>query len=216
MASDASVRLYQAFVADDAARAISVIEQAKSAGIDHDRLFDQVFAPALSMLGAAWASGGIDEYQFTQAAVVADQVAGFVTPATGVATGVTVVVGTMQGELHSRRKALLADALAQAGHRVIDLGADVLPASFLDRVRETRAPIVLVCAETVAAASAAGRVREMLDSAGRGKVAMLVAGGPFSADERRARAVGAQGVVRSAEGALKMVEELARRSGVRT
>jgi methanogenic corrinoid protein MtbC1 len=162
------------------------------------------------MLGAAWAQGSLDEYRFTQAAVVADQVASFVTPASVPDTGITIVVGSMQGEQHTVRKAIIAGALSQAGYRIVDLGTDVLPSAFLDRVRESRARIVVVFAENVATASQVGRVREMLDSAGQGAVALLVSGGPFSAEEQRARAAGAQGVVRSAEGALKVVASLVR------
>ena len=213
MASDAPVRLYQAFIADDPARAISVIADAKASGIGHDRLFDQVFAPALAMLGAAWARGSLDEYRFTQAAVVADQVASFVAPGSVPDTGTTIVVATMQGELHTARKAIISGALSQAGYRIVDLGSDVLPSAILERVRESRARIVIVFAETVAAAASVGRVREMLDSGGQGGVALLVAGGPFSAEESRARSAGAQGVVRSAEGALRVVGSLAGETG---
>ena len=80
MADDSSARLYQAFVSHDPAGAINVIERAKRSGVAQAQLFDQLFAPAMSLLGGAWANGAIDEYTFTQASVVAEQITSFVTP----------------------------------------------------------------------------------------------------------------------------------------
>jgi hypothetical protein len=41
---------------------------------------DSLFAPAIAILGGSWADGSINEYTFTQAAVVSDQLISFVTP----------------------------------------------------------------------------------------------------------------------------------------
>ena len=51
MADDAAARLYQAFVSQDPAAAIAVIEQVKASGVPQTKLFDQLFAPAMSLLG---------------------------------------------------------------------------------------------------------------------------------------------------------------------
>ena len=105
MADDAAARLYQAFVSQDPAQAIAVIEKVKASGVAQAQLFDQLFAPAMSLLGGAWASGAIDEYNFTQAAVVAEQIGSFVLPpAAKRDTGVTLVIGIMHRDLHSITK----------------------------------------------------------------------------------------------------------------
>jgi methanogenic corrinoid protein MtbC1 len=212
VSDDAAARLYQAFVSQDPAQAIAVIERARSAGTPQSQLFDQLFAPAMSLLGGAWASGTIDEYTFTQAAVVADQITSFViAPTTAQDTGVTVLVGTMQRDSHTIDKDITAAALKEAGHRVIDLGADVLPAEFLERAEETGAKIVIVFAQQAGVAASVGRVREMFSAGGRDDVVLFVSGGPFAADVAKAKAVGANGVVRGAERALKLVAKAAER-----
>jgi methanogenic corrinoid protein MtbC1 len=217
MAEDAVTRLYHAFLANDAGLAIAVIETTRASGVEQDRLFDQLFAPAVSLLGGAWARGDLDEYAFTTAAVVAEQVISFVTTSpTAGDTGITVLAGTMQGDGHHTSKTIIAAALAEAGHRVVDLGSDVRPAVFLERAEETGAPIVIVFAETTEAAAEVSRVREMFSAAERTSVALLVCGGPFAADEARARAVGANGVIRGAESALRLVQQAAERLGVAT
>lgn len=214
MSDGAAARLYQAFVAQDASQAISVIESVKRSGVPQAQLFDQLFAPAMSLLGGAWAAGQIDEYSFTQAAVVADQVTSFVTPpATAQDTGVTILVGTMHHDHHAIDKDITAAALKEAGHRVIDLGVDVRPSDFLERAEETGARIVIVFAQMTGTAVSVSRVREMFSAGGRDDLVLLVGGGPFSADVSMARSVGANGVVRGAESALKLVAKVSGQGG---
>lgn len=215
MADDAAARLYQAFVSQDPAQAIAVIEKAKAGGIAQAQLFDQLFAPAMSLLGGAWANGAIDEYGFTQAAVVAEQITSFVTPPTTAQdTGITVLVGTMHRDLHAIDKDICAAALKEAGHRVIDLGSDVRPAEFLERADETGARILIVFAQMIGTARSVSRVREMFTAGGRTDLVLFVAGGPFVADVKLAKQAGANGVVRGAESALKLVAKAASAAGI--
>ena len=208
---DASVQLYRALLSHDSAEAIRVVERAKRRGVEQARLFDQVFAPALSMLGGAWADGSIDDYSFARASVAAEQITSFVIPPSASSdTGITVLLGTMQGDLHTIGKAIAGAALRDAGHRVVDLGASVRPAEFLQRAEETGACVLIVYAQLEATARSVLRVRETFTAAGRGDVAILVSGGPFAADPSLARAVGANGVVRGAESALRLVVRAAR------
>lgn len=210
MDAAAPAELYQAFVSQDAAGAIAVIERARGEGVVQQQLFDALYAPAMALLGSAWASGAIDEIAFTQAAVVAEQIGSFVIPpATSRDTGVTVLIGVVQRDSHAIAKNVIAAALKEAGHRVVDLGCDVRPAEFLERVEETGARIVIVCAETMATARAVARVRDMLTAGGHPEVLLLASGGPFAADPELARAAGANGVARGAESALKLVARIA-------
>ena len=214
MSDDAPARLFQAFVNQDPAASIAVVEKAKRAGIAQVQLFDQLFAPAMSLLGGAWASGVIDEYTFTQASVIAEQITSFVIPPmTSGDSGITVLVGTMHHDHHTIDKDITGAALKDAGHRVIDLGADVRPAEFLERAEETGARIVLVFAQMIGTARSVVRIREMFTAGGRDDVVIFVSGGPFSADTSLAKAVGANGVARGAESALKLVVKVAQRSG---
>ncbi|MDO8950543.1 MAG: cobalamin-dependent protein [Actinomycetota bacterium] len=209
MSSEEAARLYSAFVGQDPASAIQVIERVRSSGVAQDQLFDTLYVPALSLLAGAWASGEIDEITFTQASVVAEQIGSFVMPPVARAdTGVTLVLGTMHRDRHSVMKDIVASALKESGYRVNDLGVDVRPADFLERLEETGSRIVLVFAETMATARAVTRVREMFASAGRDDAVILVAGGPFTADTALARSVGANGVITGAESALRVLARI--------
>ncbi|MBA4371152.1 MAG: hypothetical protein C0418_06215 [Coriobacteriaceae bacterium] len=211
MSDDAPAHLYQALVSQDPASAIGVIERTKAAGVGQEQLFDALFVPAMAMLGGAWASGAIDEITFTQAAVIAEQIQSFVTPPSAAPdSGITVLVGCVQGDSHSIAKDITGTALKEAGHRVIDLGVDVRPAEFLERVEETGARILIVCAETTATATSVRGVREIMQQAGHTDVVLLASGGPFVADAALARSVGANGVVAGAESGLRLVERVAK------
>jgi methanogenic corrinoid protein MtbC1 len=209
--SDAIESLYRSFVDQDPAEAIAVVERARSGGLDREQLFAEVFVPATAMLGAAWAESRIDEMTFTQAALVADQVLSFVTPQAAASdTGVTVVVACIEGELHAVTRNVVVAALKEAGHRVIDLGVDVIPGTMLEKLEETSASILIVVAEQTGTALAVRRVTDLLDGVGRRDVIVLVGGGPFAADSGLARSVGANGVVRGAESALGVVATVVR------
>jgi 5-methyltetrahydrofolate--homocysteine methyltransferase len=211
VAAEDAAHLYQAFVDQDPASAIQVVERARASGIDQDALFDALYVPAMAMLGGAWASGAIDEIAFTQAAVVAEQVGSFVMPAAAKRdTGVSVIVGTMHRDLHAIGRTIVAATLKEAGYRVNDLGVNVRAAEFLERVEETGARIVIVFAEMIQTARAVSGVRELFLASGLADVIILVSGGPFAADEDLAREVGANGVILGAESALKLVSRAAR------
>jgi methanogenic corrinoid protein MtbC1 len=202
-------RLYSALVAQDASQAIAVVQAARGAGVPRDDLFDLVYVPAMGMLGASWAAGELDEIGFAQAGVTAEQVTSFVIPeATSPDSGIAVVVGCVEGERHAVMRNIIVAALREAGHRVADLGVSAHPAEFLDKCEQTGAAVVIACAETVGAAQGVRRVREMLDASER-RVALLVAGGPFVADVRGARELGANGVASGAESALRLVRRVA-------
>lgn len=209
-AADAA-RLYQAFIGNNPAEAIRVVERARAAGVEQKALFDALYAPALALLGGAWAGGSVDEMAFAQAAVVAEQIASFVMPPPSLAgTGVSVVIGSAQHDFHSVARTIIGTTLKEAGHRVTDVGADAKPTDFLERIEEGGARIVIVVAEMIETARAAVRVRELLTGVGREDVVMLVSGGPFAADESLAREVGANGVILGAESALKLVARVTR------
>jgi 5-methyltetrahydrofolate--homocysteine methyltransferase len=119
----------------------------------------------------------------------------------------TVVIGTVKGDLHDIGKNLVSMLLASAGFKVIDIGINVEPATFVAKVVETGADFVGMSAlltttmpmmiETLAALQAAG-LRE--------KVTVLIGGAPVTqtwADE-----IGADGYASDAGSAIKVAKEL--------
>ncbi|MBS3974775.1 MAG: cobalamin-dependent protein [Actinobacteria bacterium] len=211
MAEDPAARLFKALISCDPGDAIAVIESVRSSGVPQDRIFDAVFVPAMSMLGGAWAEGSVGELELAQSAVVAEQITSFVVPSVPAKdTGVTILIGTVHRDEHSIAKNIIGAALKEAGNRVVDLGVSVRPSEFLERLEETGAKIIVVTAESIATAEECVRVRESLNVAGHEGVMLLVSGGPFTADPGLARRIGANGLITSAEGAIKVVSRMMR------
>lgn len=96
------------------------------------------------------------------------------------------IIGTVAGDIHDIGKDIVVFMLDVSGFEVYDLGVDVPPQKFIDKIKETNAPIVglsgfLTLAfdsmkETVAAIKAAGL---------RDKVKIMIGGGQIDDEIRK-------------------------------
>lgn len=209
---DAPQRLYAALVKADAATAVGVLQQSVADGSPHSQVFDSTLAPALALVGEAWAKREIGDEGFQKASEIVEQLLSFAaTPAPE--TDAAVVVGTLRGDAHSVGKNVIAAVLRDAGYRVTDLGRDVRPVEFLERVESSQAKVVVACAQTLSSARRAEELRSVLDSGGHREVLLVVSGGPFTGDLAFARSLGANGVIVGASSALRVMERVCSRLG---
>jgi len=93
----------------------------------------------------------------------------------------TVVIGTVEGDLHDIGKNLVGILLRGAGFEVIDLGHGVAPAAFVEAAREHDALAVGMSALLTTTMPAMAQVVKGLDEAGLGEVKTIVGGAPVSA-----------------------------------
>jgi len=119
----------------------------------------------------------------------------------------TVVLGTVEGDIHEIGKTLVATMLSAAGFEVHDLGVDVPIAAFVEKAREVDADIVGVSALLTTTMVKQRDVVEALEEAGmRPKVKVMVGGAPVTpgwADE-----IGADGYSEDAIGAVAVAKRL--------
>jgi len=119
----------------------------------------------------------------------------------------TVVIGTIEGDIHDIGKTLVATMLSTAGFRVHDLGVDVPVATFVDKAREVDADIVGVSALLTTTMVKQRDLVEALEEAGlRSRVKVMVGGAPVTqgwADE-----IGADGYSEDAIGAVAVAKQL--------
>ena len=118
----------------------------------------------------------------------------------------TVVLGTVEGDLHDIGKNLVRMMLDSNGYNVVDLGVDVSPDSFVSAAKENSADIVAMSALLTTTMTCFPTAVEALQKAGlKSKVKVLIGGAPVSrayADE-----IGAEGF---AEDCTAAVDETAR------
>jgi 5-methyltetrahydrofolate--homocysteine methyltransferase len=118
-----------------------------------------------------------------------------------------VVIGTVKGDLHDIGKNVVAAMLKGAGFEVIDLGADVAPAAFVDAVRRHRADIVALSALLSTTLPAMKHTVEALEDAGlRQQVRVMIGGAP--ATDAFARAIGADAYGDNAVAAVTLARQL--------
>jgi 5-methyltetrahydrofolate--homocysteine methyltransferase len=90
----------------------------------------------------------------------------------------TIVLGTVQGDIHDIGKDIVSFMLDVNGFEVFDLGVDVPPQTFVAKVREVHPEIVALSGFLTLSFDAMKETVEALDSAGlRGDVKIMIGGG---------------------------------------
>ncbi len=119
----------------------------------------------------------------------------------------TVVIGTVEGDIHEIGKSLVATMLAAASFQVYDLGVDVPVAKFVKQVQETGANVVGLSALLTTTMRNQEAVIEALKEAGlRDKVKVVIGGAPASPEW--AETIGADAYAENANEAVGVVKQL--------
>jgi 5-methyltetrahydrofolate--homocysteine methyltransferase len=124
----------------------------------------------------------------------------------GVAERGTVILGTVEGDLHDIGKNLVGMLLSGNGFTVVDLGVDVSAAAFVAAARDHDADVVALSALLTTTTPQLRKVIEALDEAAlRGGVAVMVGGA--SVNRGLADEIGADGF---ADDCVSAVDEASR------
>lgn len=119
----------------------------------------------------------------------------------------TVVIGTVQGDVHDVGKNIVAMMLEGGGFEVVDLGVDVPPDKFIKEVQYHEAGILALSALYSPTRLAMKDTMEALAQAGlRDKVKVMVGGAPI--DQDFCDLIGADGYAPDAPKALKLAKTL--------
>jgi corrinoid protein of di/trimethylamine methyltransferase len=119
----------------------------------------------------------------------------------------TVVMGTVEGDIHDIGKTLVATMLSATGFQVYDLGVDVPIQTFLEKAREVNADVVGLSALLTTTMVKQKTVIEALEEAGlRRQVKVMVGGAPVT--RSWAEEIGADGYSEDAIGAVAVAKEL--------
>lgn len=120
----------------------------------------------------------------------------------------TLVIGTVKGDIHEIGKSLVATMMSANGFRVHDLGVDVSPAEFVDKVRETGANLLGLSALLTTTMTVQREVIQAFEEAGiRHQVKVMVGGAPVT--QEWAESIGADGYADDVVGAVELGKRLA-------
>jgi len=119
----------------------------------------------------------------------------------------TVVIGTIEGDIHDIGKTLVATMLSASGFKVFDLGVDVPVMTLVEKARLENADVIGVSALLTTTMVKQQDVIEALDDMGmRPKVKVMVGGAPVTRDW--ASEIGADGFSEDAVGAVTVAKDL--------
>ncbi|GAG17774.1 unnamed protein product [marine sediment metagenome] len=119
----------------------------------------------------------------------------------------TVVIGTVEGDIHGIGKSLVATMLSAAGFQVHDLGVDVPAGEFVERVQETGANVVGLSALLTTTMRSQEVVIEALKEAGLREQVLVIIGGAPTGPEW-AQSIGADAHAENASETVVVVKQL--------
>ncbi|MCX7828174.1 MAG: homocysteine S-methyltransferase family protein [Thermanaerothrix sp.] len=117
----------------------------------------------------------------------------------------TVVLATVEGDLHDLGKNVVAAVLKSHGYRVVDLGKDVKAERIIEAAQREGAHVVGLSALMT---STVPRMRDVIEEARRRGCGFKVIVGGAAVSPSFAKSIGADGMSYDAVGAAKLVERL--------
>jgi methanogenic corrinoid protein MtbC1 len=96
-----------------------------------------------------------------------------------------VVIGTVAGDIHDIGKDIVVFMLDVSGFEVYDLGVDVPAQKFVDKLKESRAPVVGLSGFLSLAFDSMKQTVEAIRSAGLGDVKVMIGGGQITDEIRK-------------------------------
>lgn len=174
--------MQQAVVNGDAAAARDLAVRLVQGGEDCLAAVEHGFAQGIRKVGLLWEEGEYFLPELIQGAEAMKAALAVLTPVLqggrdGRVSGGRVVIGTVQGDLHDIGKGLVATLLTANGFEVFDLGSDVPVEQFIDKARETGAPLIAASALLTTTMSIQRDLVQAVGKAGlAGSVRVLVGG----------------------------------------
>lgn len=183
--------------------------KALEAGVSPHAIQDKITS-AMDLVGREWREGNVFIPEVLVAAKAMQACMEVVKPqltATDRSLRGTVVIGTVQGDLHDIGKSLVGMLLEGAGFKVIDLGVDVSAEKFADAVKQYHPDIVgFSTLLTTTLSFMRDSIRTLEEAGLRARVKVLVGGAPVT--EPYARSIGADGYAPDAASAVDKVRQL--------
>jgi len=202
----------EAVIAGLPGKARELADEVLRAGIDPLAAIEQGFKPGMDVVGEGFAKGELFIPDLMMSSKAMQEGIAVLEPELlkrkqQLKTLGTVVIGTVQGDIHEIGKTLVATMLTANGFQVRDLGVDVSPQRFVDAVREVNADVVGLSALLTTTMLNQEAVILTLKEAGlRDQVKVIIGGVPASPEW--ASEIGADAYGENATEAVEVVKGL--------
>ncbi len=212
MSEEMYKKLAQAVIDGEAEDAVALAKQALEQKLDPLACITQGLTKGIQEVGELFANGEYylpeliigadamkDALEILEPALVGDQQREVVG---------TVVIGTVEGDLHEIGKTLVGTMLTANGFKVIDIGVDKPAAEFVTAIKEYNATIVGASALLTTTMLQQQKLIEAIEAEGlRKQVQVMVGGAPVT--QSYADQIGANGFAEDAISAVNLAFRLA-------
>jgi methylmalonyl-CoA mutase cobalamin-binding domain/chain len=189
-----------AIVDFDGAKAEELCREAIAMGIPPYEIILEGMAKGMGLVSKRYESGDYFLSELVMAGETMKQALAVVEPYLAREGGKprgTIVIGTVQGDLHDIGKHIFGNLLRGAGFRIIDLGFDVSPKAFADEVEKSHPDIIGMSALiTTTMTSMAETITELKRRHLRDGVKVIIGGA--AVDPEYAKKIGADAAARDA------------------
>jgi corrinoid protein of di/trimethylamine methyltransferase len=212
MSHDLLAHISNSLIEGDTDRTVTATQEALAAGVEPLAIIDRSLVPAMRVVGERFSCGEYFLPDLILSAQSMKQAMQLLEPELrarrqAVQSQGTVVIGTVQGDIHEIGKSLVATMLSANGFEVHDLGVDVPVEKFIGTVSATGAHILGLSALLTTTMGVQKKVIEALAAAGlRARVKVMVGGAPVS--HRWAQEIGADGYAEDAVDAVELARRL--------
>ena len=203
-------QLYERTLVGDRPAVVELTERGLEAGLGPEQMLFDALIPALEEVGARFERGDFFVPEMLIAGRAMSGALEIVRPLmadTGAETIGTFLMGTVKGDVHDIGKNLVDIMLEGAGFKVVDIGVQVAPETFIEAIHEHKPDIVGFSAFLTTTMPMFKVNIEAIEKAGlREDVIIMVGGAPVT--QEYADVVGADGYASDAAATTKRAKEL--------
>lgn len=188
---------------------VRLTQELLAAGTGPGTIVEQGLVPGMAIVGEQFKKNEIFVPEMLVAARAMKEALKLLEPllaAAGIKPKYTVVVGTVQGDLHDIGKNLISMMWRGAGFAVVDLGTNVPPEKYLAAAQEHKAHLVGLSALLTTTMPAMKETVKILKAAGLANTKVMVGGAPIT--QAFADDIGADGYAADAGTAVDIAKKL--------
>jgi 5-methyltetrahydrofolate--homocysteine methyltransferase len=204
--------LKEALVNGDSDKSVEVTQRALEQGMLPLDLIQQVIVPTLTRIGQDFQDFVIFLPELMASGDAAERITGIleqvmVASGQGVASLGTVIIGTIENDIHDIGKNIVSTLLRSHGFKVVDLGRDVAPSAFLDAAQKEKADIIALSSlMTTTRPSTRSTINLFTEVNLRNQFKFIVGGGCITQDW--ASEIGADGYAPDAASAVELCKSI--------
>ncbi len=204
--------LREALTNGDTDTSVNLTRKALEEGAVPLDLIQQVIVPTLTKIGQDFQELVIFLPELMASGDAAEKITGIleevmVSSGQAISSLGTVVIGTVENDVHDIGKNIVSTLLRSHGFKVVDLGRDVAPSAFLDAAQKEKADIIAMSSlMTTTRPSTRSTINLFKEVNLRGQYKFVVGGGCITQDW--ANEIGADGYALDAASAVELCKSI--------